>query len=210
MEQIPHALIYTTPVQAVAAATYTVTVRLVVAAFVIVLMVVSAGAAFVWQRLQPSPIPPLERNWPATVAVLAGDGVPGTVDGTGTRARFSEPFGIAAASDGTIFVADAGSAHLIRRISPDASVSTIAGGARGFADGSGTQAAFSTPSGLALAADGTLFVADTGNHAIRRITPDGRVSTVAGDGTAGYADGPALQARFNGPIGIALASDGRV
>ena len=144
------------------------------------------------------------------MAVLAGDGVPGTLDGTGTRARFSEPFGIVAAPDGTIFVADAGHAHLIRRVSPDGRVSTVAGGARGFSDGVGPAAAFSTPSGLALAPDGTLYVADTGNHAIRRITPDGSVSTLAGDGTPGYADGPAHQARFNGPIGIAVAPDGRI
>jgi NHL repeat len=189
---------------------YTVAVRRVVAALVIVLVVVAAGAAYVWQRLQPPRIPPLERNWQATVAVLAGDGVPGTIDGTGTKARFSEPFGIVAALDGTIFVADAGTAHRIRRISPDGRVTTVAGGARGFADGAGTDAAFSTPSGLALATDGTLYVADTGNHAIRRVTPDGRVSTLAGDGTPGYADGPAHQARFNGPIGIAVASDGRI
>jgi sugar lactone lactonase YvrE len=144
------------------------------------------------------------------VAVLAGDGVPGTDDGVGTRARFSEPFGIVAAPDGAIFVADAGHAHRIRRIAPDGHVSTVAGGTRGFHDGVGSAAAFSTPSGLALSPDGALYVADTGNHAIRRMTPDGSVSTVAGDGVPGYADGPAHQARFNGPIGIAIAPDGRI
>ena len=171
---------------------------------------VAAGAAYVWQRLQPPPTPLLEREWQATVAVLAGDGVHGTIDSTAARARFSEPFGIVAAPDGTIFVADAGDAHRIRRISPDGRVSTLAGGTRGFADGVGNRAAFSTPSGLARAADGALYVADTGNHAIRRITPDGQVSTIAGDGTPGYADGPAREARFNGPIGLAVAPDGRV
>jgi sugar lactone lactonase YvrE len=187
-----------------------VVVRRAVAVLMVVLVVLVAGAAYLWQRLQPPRIPPLERDWQATVTVLAGNGVQGAIDGTGTRARFSEPFGIVAAPDGTIFVADAGHAHRIRRLSPDGSVSTVAGGARGFADGAGTGAAFSTPSGLALAPDGTLYLADTGNHAIRRITPDGRVSTLAGDGTPGYADGPAHQARFNGPIGIAVAPDGRI
>ena len=172
--------------------------RVVVAVLVIVLVVSAALARYVWQELQPPRIPPLERNWRATVAVLAGDGVPGTGDGIGTRARFSEPFGIVAAPDGTIFVADAGHAHVIRRIAPDGRVSTLAGGT------------FSTPSGLALSSDGTLFVADTGNHAIRRIAPDGSVSTLAGDGTPGYADGPAHQARFNGPIGIAIAPSGDI
>jgi sugar lactone lactonase YvrE len=131
------------------------------------------------------------------VSVLAGDGVPGTLDGIGTRAPFSEPFGIVAAPDGTIFVADAGHSDRIRRITPDGHVSTVASG-------------FRTPSGLALVPDGTLYVADTGNHAIRRITPDGLVTTLAGDGTPGYADGPAHQARFNGPIGLAVAPDGRI
>lgn len=131
------------------------------------------------------------------MAVLAGDGVTGTDDGIGTRARFSEPFGIVAAPDGTIFVADAGHSDRIRRVARDGFVSTVAGG-------------FRTPSGLALAPDGTLYVADTGNHAIRRVDPDGSVSTLAGDGTPGYADGPAHQARFNGPIGIAVARDGRI
>jgi hypothetical protein len=179
------------------AASYTCCVRAVVAALLIVLVVFAAGVAYVWQRLQPPRIPPLEPNWRATVAVLAGDGVPGIVDGEASRARFSEPFGIAAAPDGTIFVADSGRAHRIRRISPDGLVATIASG-------------FSTPSGLALAPDGTLYVADTGNHVIRRITPEGLIATVAGDGTPGHADGPGSQARFNGPIGIAMAPDGRI
>ena len=168
------------------------------------------GREYVWRRLQPAPIPPLERDWRATVAVLAGDGVQGTIDGTAARARFSEPFGIVAAPNGTTFVADAGHAHRIRRISADGGVSTVAGGTNGFTDGDGAGAAFSTPSGLALGADGTLYLADTGNHAIRRITPSGQVSTLAGDGIPGYADGPAHQARFNGPIGIAVAPDGRI
>jgi sugar lactone lactonase YvrE len=164
---------------------------------IVVLVPFAAAAGYVWQRLQAAPIPPLEQNWQATVAVLAGEGVPGTDDGIGTRARFSEPFGIVAAPDGTIFVADAGHSDRIRRVARDGVVSTVASG-------------FRTPSGLALAPDGTLYVADTGNHAIRRVDPDGSVSTLAGDGTPGYADGPTHQARFNGPIGIAVARDGRI
>jgi sugar lactone lactonase YvrE len=186
-------------------------VRRAVAILLTVFVAIAVGGgASVWQRLQPLPIPPLERDWHATVAVLAGDGGHGTIDGPAARARFSEPFGIVAAPDGTIFVADAGHAHRIRRIAADGGVSTIAGGASGFTDGTGAGAAFSTPSGLALEADGTLYVADTGNHAIRRITAGGQVSTLAGDGIPGYMDGPAPQARFNGPIGIALAPDGRI
>ena len=172
-------------------------VRVVLGVLVIVLVPFAAAAGYVWQQLQPAPTPPLEQNWQATVAVLAGNGVAGTDDGIGTSAQFSEPFGIVAAPDGTIFVADAGHSDRIRRIAHDGHVSTVAGG-------------FSTPSGLALAPDGTLYVADTGTHTIRRIAPDGSVSALAGDGTPGYADGPAHQARFNGPIGIAVAPDGSV
>ena len=184
--------------------------RRVAAGLLIILVVLAGVGAYLWQQLKPAPVPPLERNWQATVSVLAGDGTEGAIDGTAGQARFSEPFGIAAAPDGTIFVADAGHADRIRRIAPDGRVSTLAGEAHGFADGVGAGAAFSTPSGLALAPDGTLYLADTGNHAIRRITPDGHVSTLAGGGTAGSADGPSQQARFNGPIGIAVAPDGRI
>jgi sugar lactone lactonase YvrE len=172
--------------------------RTIVILLTVIVAVAAGGGAYVWQRLQPLAIPPLERDWRATVSVVAAD------------ARFSEPFGIVAASDGTIFVADAGHAHRIQRISPDGNVSTVAGGATGFTDGFGSGAAFSTPSGLALGADGTLYVTDTGNHAIRRIALTGQVSTLAGNGTAGYVDGAADQARFNGPIGIAVAPDSRI
>ena len=171
-----------------------------VAVLLILVVALAAGGAYVSYRLRPPSVRPLEEYWTATVAVLAGDGVRGALDGTGTRARFWEPFGIVAANDGTIFVADAGTSNSIRRIAPDGTVSTLVR----------SQTAFRTPSGLALAADGTLFVADTGGHAIRRVTPDGQVTTVAGDGTPGYADGPASQARFNGPMGIAFAPDGRL
>jgi sugar lactone lactonase YvrE len=185
-------------------------VRRAAAALIVILALAGGASAYVWYRLQPPRVPPLERDWMARVLVLAGDGVRGAIDGSGWRARFSEPFGIVTAPDGTILVADAGDHHAIRRISPAGDVSTIAGGTRGFADGAGSSAAFSTPSGLARAPDGTLYLADTGNHAIRRITPDGQVSTLAGDGTPGYADGPGREARFNGPIGVAVAADGRV
>ena len=152
----------------------------------------------------------LEPGWPAIVVTLAGDGVAGVRDGDASRSRFSDPFGVAIAQDGTIYVSDAGDSQRIRRLSPDGVVSTLAGGERGFSDGVGLAARFSTPSGLAVDAAGTLYVADTGNNAVRRIAPDGTVSTVAGDGTAGYRDGPGAQAQFNGPVGVAVDAGGRV
>jgi DNA-binding beta-propeller fold protein YncE len=169
--------------------------------------IVSASAAGWWFLTRS---PKLEPGWGATVGVLAGDGVPGARDGHASRARFSDPFGVAIGADGTLFVADAGEAQSIRRIAPDGVVSTLAGGTPGFADGSGAAARFDTPSGLAIALDGTLYIADSGNNAIRRITPDGHVSTLAGDGVAGYRDGAGYQARFNGPIGVAIDPAGRV
>jgi sugar lactone lactonase YvrE/murein DD-endopeptidase MepM/ murein hydrolase activator NlpD len=109
-----------------------------------------------------------------------------------------------------VFVADAGEAPRILRIAPDGRIDTLAGGPRGFADGLGGAARFDTPSGIAIGTGGVLYVADTGNHAIRRISPDGQVTTLAGDGVAGDADGPGALARFNGPIGIAADERGRV
>ena len=125
-------------------------------------------------------------------------------------AGFADPFGVAIAADGSILVADAGDSPRIRRIAPDGTVSTVAGGERGFADGTAGAARFDAPSGLAIDAAGTIYVADTGNNAIRRITSDGMVSTIAGAGTAGYRDGPAAQAQFNGPVGVAVDAAGRI
>jgi sugar lactone lactonase YvrE len=85
----------------------------------------------------------------------------------------------------------------------------LAGAHEGFTDGT-TQAAFNTPSGLAIDDAGNIYVADTGNNAIRKITQQGVVTTVAGDGRAGYRDGAANQARFNGPIGIAVDKGGNL
>jgi sugar lactone lactonase YvrE len=169
---------------------------------------VACAAVALWWQLPWLRTVALAPGWPAIVAVLAGDGVAGTRDGEAADARFADPFGVAIAPDGTVYVADGG--NLIRRISPDGRVTTVAGGARGFADGVGGAARFNTPSALAIDAGGALYVADTGNNAIRRMTADGRVTTVAGDGVAGYRDGPAREARFNAPIGVAVDASGRV
>ena len=171
---------------------------------------VSATAAVAWFVSSADKTPELPREWTATAMVLAGDGIPSCRDGDAARARFSEPFDVAVAPTGALFVSDGGDAHRIRVISPDGGVATLAGSERGFADGSGNGARFDMPSGIALAGDGTLFVADTGNNAIRRIAPDGRVTTIAGDGEAGYVDGRRQDARFNGPVDVAVDAAGRV
>lgn len=165
----------------------------------------------------PAPMPatrpgpaPTPFGWDARLELLAGDGVAGLRDGAPLQARFADPYGLARAADGTLYVADAGDNNRLRRIAPDGQVTTLAGAREGFADGAGAAAAFHTPSGLALDGAGNVYVADTGNHAVRRVTPQGLVTTVAGTGTAGYRDGPGAQAQFNGPIGVAVDAAGRV
>jgi sugar lactone lactonase YvrE len=145
------------------------------------------------------------------VTTLAGDGSPSFRDATQPAlAAFADPFDITISDDGVIYIADAGESNRIRKLAPDGSVTTFAGSIEGYADGQGAQAAFNTPSGLAIDSKGNLFVADTGNNRIRRISREGLVSTLAGNGTAGYADGAAAQAQFDGPIGIAVDALGNV
>ncbi|HZT55028.1 MAG TPA: NHL repeat-containing protein, partial [Burkholderiaceae bacterium] len=153
---------------------------------------------------------PTTLGWGARIALVSGDGIDGLRDGPAAQARWSDPWGVAIDTHGTVYVADAGANNRIRRIATDGTVSTLAGGHEGFADGIGAAAAFNTPSGLALDKAGNLYVADTGNHAIRKITPQGTVTTLAGTGTADWRDGPAAQAQFDGPIGVAVDEAGNV
>ncbi len=174
---------------------------------VVILLLAIAGAilGYLVYRRKPLPTP---IGWRAYVSTVAGDGSPVFRDGK--QSGFSDPFGVAVVKDGTIYVADAGESNRIRKISPDGSVTTLAGGREGFADGVGAAASFNTPSALVLGPDGNLYVADTANNRIRKITPEGQVSTVAGDGTAGYVDGPVANAQFNGPIGLAVSEGGDI
>lgn len=145
------------------------------------------------------------------VTLIAGTGTAGNADGPGNIAQFRRPVGVAVALDGTIYVAES-EGHRIRKIvrvgddpaDPSSySVTTFAGaGVAGFADGPGTAARFSAPRGVAVAPDGTLYVADEGNRRIRRVSPTGEVVTIAGSGAAGTTDGSGESARFNAPFGI--------
>ncbi|HXC35790.1 MAG TPA: protein kinase, partial [Candidatus Acidoferrales bacterium] len=137
----------------------------------------------------------------------------GNADGSGTNtARFWSPFGIAADATGNIFVADTGN-NTIRKISPAGVVTTIAGlaGQAGSDDGVGAAARFRNPWGVAVDTAGDVYVADMSNDTIRRITPDGRVHTLAGQaGMSGNTDGWGNSARFNNPFGVAVDSAGNV
>jgi len=148
-----------------------------------------------------------------TVTTLAGRPKQrGAADGAGTNAQFNRPMGIAVAPDGSVYVADTDS-HTLRRISPTGVVTTVAGrvGVKGSADGAGAAARFTFPVGVAVDAHGTVYVADAGNHTIRRVTPVGQVSTIAGlAGQKGRTDGAGSEARFNMPHGLAVAPDGTI
>lgn len=138
-----------------------------------------------------------------SVTKIAGEaGVSGSADGK--DARFNAPVGVAVGEDGSIFVADTYNDR-IRAISPDGQVRTIAGGSEpGFIDGAGAEARFDTPCGIAVAEDGSLIVADTGNHRIRRVAPNGQVTTIAGTGDANERDGSPSEAAFDEPTAIAI------
>ncbi|MEO8365755.1 MAG: gluconolaconase [Pseudoxanthomonas sp.] len=176
------------------------------------LIAAALAATFFFAPRTPDPSGPAPTplGWNAQLQLVAGDGVRGMRNGPVAMARFDDPYGVAMDADGTLYVADAGDNNRIRRIGSDGTVTTLAGFEEGFADGDGTTARLNTPSGLALDRGGNLYVADTGNHAIRKITPLGMVSTVAGTGVAGFRDGAAAQAQFNGPIGVAVDAHGNV
>ena len=142
------------------------------------------------------------------VTTLAGNGKAGFTDGRRSDAQFNQPYNVKIDARGRLFVPDQNN-HAIRRIDPDGTVATVAGnGQAGFANGKSSDARFNNPTGLAVGADGTVFVADRNNQRIRVISPAGETSTIAGDGTEGYQDGAMLAAKFNRPIDIVIAADG--
>ena len=142
------------------------------------------------------------------VTTLAGTpGVYGSADGTGSAAQFWQPWGIAVDSAGNLYVADQGNST-IRKITPAGVVTTIAGaaGAFGSADGSASAARFNAPAAVAVDSAGNLYVADTGNQTIRKITSAGVVTTLAGTaGIAGSTDGTGGAARFYMPYALTVA-----
>lgn len=145
-----------------------------------------------------------------TISTLAGTGLFGYVDGVGAAAQFNQPIGLAVDAAGNVYVADFEN-HRIRKVTPTGTVTTLAGdGTAGFADGNGTAAKFLGPRDIDVDASGNLYIADAFNNRIRKITPTGTVSTIAGDGTRGSADGNGVSAQFDGPSGIAVDAAGNM
>ena len=169
--------------------------RYLIAALAALLALV--GAVAVWLVLERRPPASTPFAWAAELTTVAGDGARAEPGVKSPVTRFSDPFAVAVDAKGAVYVADAGETNRIVRIGSDGKTSVLPG-------------AFDTPSGLAVSRSGDVFVADTGANQIRKISAKGVVSILAGDGTAGFRDGPAGQAQFNGPIGVAVDGAGAV
>ena len=158
---------------------------------------VTEDSSFMIRKITPS----------GMVSTFAG-GNKGFSDGSGINAQFISPIALAIDGQGNLYVTDE---NRIRLITPGGIVSTFTGNANsGADDGTLTSATFNTPWGIKIDASGNLYVVDYGNNKIRLITPDGTVSTLAGNGTAGSTDGTGAVASFNTPTGIAIDIAGNI
>jgi streptogramin lyase len=169
----------------------------------------SAGNVYVADSLNDD----IRKITPAgVVSTLAGTGTNGSADGKGTAASFFNPYGIAVDPTGILYVADTYN-YTIRKVTPDGTVSTLAGtaGIKGSTDATGAAARFGALWGIAIDSTGNLYVADHDNNAIRKIAPGAIVTTLAGmPGQAGSIDGTGSAARFSGPTYVALDSAGNL
>ena len=143
------------------------------------------------------------------VSTFAGSGIAGFNNGAATVAQFNIPYSIAVDASENVFVTESNSSA-IRKITPAGVVSTFAGSVStsGFLDGIGSVALFSGPKGLGVDGAGNVYVADSNNNRIRKISSSGSVTTIAGDGTANYLDAQGTLAKFNNPVGVAVTSSG--
>ena len=160
------------------------------------------------------------------VTTFAGNGTQATVDGTGTGASFNFPAGLAFDDQGNLYVSEI-FGNVIRKVTPAGVVSTFAGsGSAGMLDGTGSSATFNQPYGMTSDDNGNLYVTDFNNHLIRKIDPQGVVTTLAGSGfgagtgsgsgsdsgfgSGTFADGTGTEASFNGPLGIDIDHNGNL
>jgi secreted PhoX family phosphatase len=190
---------------------------------VILFTLIIVAAASVFTSCKKTGAAPHKASETVVVTTLAGGGIGspdvtvspiygriGLVNGMGTAAAFNAPAGVAIDAAGNIYISEAGN-YDVRKVTPDGVVSTFAGNPTGgFANGTGTAASFSSIQGIAIDAAGNLYVADSGNQAIRKITPDGVVTTIAGTGVMGADNGPVATATFDGPAGIAVDAAGNL
>jgi hypothetical protein len=142
------------------------------------------------------------------VSTLAGGAVAGSADGTGTTAQFSLPKFLAVDAAHNVYVTDMRN-HRVRKISAAGVVTTVAGSEPGFADGDGMRALFNLPQGIAVDAAGFVYVGDYNNNAIRKISPSGAVTTMAG-GKDGWLDATGVAAKFDHPADVAVDAAGNV
>ncbi|MCB5908288.1 NHL domain-containing protein [Streptomyces pinistramenti] len=148
------------------------------------------------------------------ICTVAGTGTKGFSgdDGPATAAQLDGPFGVAVDSTGALYVTDCNN-HRVRKITADGKISTVAGTGTAGSDGDGgpaVSAQLNRPRGVAVGRAGDLYIADAGNHRVRRIAADGKICTVAGTGTKGFSgdDGPATAAQLDSPLGVAVDSIG--
>lgn len=149
-------------------------------------------------------------NSTGNVVTYAGNGTPGSFNGPAASATFNHPADVAVDAAGNVYVSETGN-NMIRVITPAGVVSTLAGQIlAGTADGTGTAATFRLPAGIAVDGSRNIYVADGGNNKIRKVTPTGVVTTIAGSGAAGSANGPGNTASFNNPQDVVVDVAGNI
>ena len=156
-----------------------------------------------------APGPQVDQARTVVTGILAGAGG-SPRDGTATTATFNQPASVALDGTGNLYVADTAN-NVIRKIAPNGLVTTFSGnGVANYANGDRVSSAFNAPSGVAVDLAGHVYVADTGNYVVRKIMPDGSVTTLAGGGVPGHVDATGTAARFDGPISVAVDNTGNL
>lgn len=166
----------------------------------------TSGNVYVAERNTISNTSTIRKITPEGVVSTLAGGEIGDADGQGTDAKFDFPYGLATDSSNNIIVVDAGT-NKIRKVSPTGKVTTIAGSTIGYEDGNGEAAKFSFPYSATVDKLDNIYVADYSNRRIRKITPDGTVSTIAGNGTYGFDDGEGLEVTIAFPRNITVDDD---